>query len=100
MKKSLMFFSILIVAFIAFYDAKDRIKELDEVAANTPAQVEMNQSIQKPNVQMKYNTNDIKKNLIQNAGSANQKTIQDKKLLQNNLNNVDKRRDTISNPVN
>lgn len=100
MKKSLMFFSILIVAFIAFYDAKDRIKELDEVAANTPAQVEMNQSIQKPNVQMKYNTNDIKKNLIQNADSANQKTIQDKKLLQNNLNNVDKRRDTISNPVN
>ncbi len=100
MKKSLMFFSILIVAFIAFYDAKDRIKELDEVAANTPAQVEMNQSIQKPNVQMKYNTNDIKKNLIQNADSANQKTIQDKKLPQNNLNNVDKRRDTISNPVN
>lgn len=100
MKKSLMFFSILIVAFIAFYDAKDRIKELDEVAANTPAQVEMNQSIQNPNVQMKYNTNDIKKNLIQNADSANQKTMQDKKLLQNNLNNVDKRRDTISNPVN
>ena len=63
MKKSLMFLSILIVSFIAIFDAKDRIKELDEVAANTPVQVEMNQSIQKPNAQMKYNTNDIKKNL-------------------------------------
>ena len=49
---------------------------------------------------MKYNTNDIKKNLIENSDSANQKIIQDKKLLQNNVNNVDKRRDTISNPVN
>ncbi len=100
MKKSLMFLSILIVSFIAIFDAKDRIKELDEVAANTPAQVEMNQSIQKPNAQIKYNTNDIKKNLIQNSDSANQKIMQDKKLLQNNVNNVDKRRNTISNPVN
>lgn len=42
----------------------------------------------------------IKKNLIENSDSTNQKIMQDKKLLQNNVNNVDKRRDTISNPVN
>ena len=48
MKKSLIFLSILIVAFIAFFDAKDRIEELDEVAANTPSQVEMKQQIRPP----------------------------------------------------
>ena len=53
MKKSLIFFSIFIVALIAFIDAKDRIQELDEVAANTPSQVEMKQTINKFNKPMK-----------------------------------------------
>ncbi len=47
MKKSLIFFSIFIVAFIAFWDAKDRLQELNSVAVKTPAQVEMKPMIQK-----------------------------------------------------
>ena len=41
MNKYLVIFSILVVSIIAYTDARDRLKELDSVAANTPAQVEM-----------------------------------------------------------
>lgn len=41
MNKLLIIFSILVVSIIAYTDARDRLNELDEVAANTPAQVEM-----------------------------------------------------------
>lgn len=41
MNRILIIASILIVSFLAYTDAKERLKELDEVAANTPAQVEM-----------------------------------------------------------
>ena len=47
MKKSLIFLSIFIVAFIAFWDAKDRLQELESVAVKTPAQVEMKPMVQK-----------------------------------------------------
>ncbi len=47
MKKSLIFLSIFIVSCIAFWDAKDRLKELDSVAIKTPAQVEMMPMTQK-----------------------------------------------------
>ena len=41
MNKHLIIFSILVVCIMAYADARDRFRELDEVAANTPAQVEM-----------------------------------------------------------
>lgn len=41
MNRSLIIFSIAVVSILAYADARDRLKELDEVAANTPAQVEM-----------------------------------------------------------
>ncbi len=97
MKKSFIFLSIFIIAFIAFFDAKDRFKELDEVAANTPSQVEMKQMINKPDEQ-------INKDNIQNQ--KNVQTLQQKMnqnnnaIKQNQLDNVDKRRDTIKNPIN
>lgn len=53
MKNFLIFLCILTVSFIAFIDAKDRIAELDEIAANTPSQVEMKQSINKPRAQFR-----------------------------------------------
>ena len=46
MQKALIFFSVFIVTFIAVWDAKDRIQELDSVAVKTPAQVEMKPMIQ------------------------------------------------------
>lgn len=100
MKKSLIFLSIFIVSLIAFIDAKDRIEELDEVAANTPSQVEMKQMINKPEEQMKYNTDAIKNNVNNNAESAVKKRIQDNQLMQKQQNNVDRRRDSINNTVN
>lgn len=100
MKKSLIFLSIFIVSLIAFIDAKDRIEELDEVAANTPSQVEMKQMINKPEEQMKYNTDAIKNNVNNNAESAVKKRIQDNQLMQKQQDNVDRRRDSINNIVN
>lgn len=41
MNRYLVIFSILVVSIIAYTDARDRLNELDSVAANTPAQVEM-----------------------------------------------------------
>ena len=46
MQKSLIFFSIFIVTFIAVWNAKDRFQELETVAVKTPAQVEMKPMIQ------------------------------------------------------
>ena len=100
MKKSLIFLSIFVVSLIAFIDAKDRIEELDEVAANTPSQVEMKQMINKPEEQMKYNTDAIKNNVNNNAESAVKKRIQDNQLMQKQQDNVDRRRDSINNTVN
>lgn len=100
MKKSLIFLSIFIVSLIAFIDAKDRIEELDEVAANTPSQVEMKQMINKPEEQMKYNTDAIKNNVNNNAESAVKKRIQDNQLMQKQQDNVDRRRDSINNTIN
>lgn len=47
MKKFFIIFSILVVAMLAFLDAKTRIDELDAVAATTPSQVEMKRDMQK-----------------------------------------------------
>ncbi len=96
MKKSLIFLSIFIITLIAFFDAKDRFAELDEISANTPAQVEMKQMINKPDEQM--NTDNIQnQNSIKNL---QEKMNQDDSLIkQNQLNNIDKRRDTIENKV-
>lgn len=96
MKKSFIFLSIFIITFIAFFDAKDRFKELDEVAANTPSQVEMKQMINKPDEQI--NKDNIQKQ--QNVQTLQQKTDQDNSAIkQNQLNNIDKRRDTIKNQI-
>ena len=100
MKKSLIFLSIFIVSFIAFIDAKDRIKELDEVAANTPSQVEMKQMINKPDEQMKNQLPDYKNNSQKNGETLQDKMNNSNKYRQNQLDNVDKRRDTINKTVN
>ena len=45
MKNFFILFSILTVGFLAFWDAKTRIDELENVAATTPTQVEMQRKI-------------------------------------------------------
>lgn len=97
MKKSLIFFSILVVAFIAFFDAKDRFAELDEVAANTPAQIEMKQIINKPDKQMKNHVPDFQSSEKQGNQSIQDKMNSGRQDSQNQLDNVDKRRNTINN---
>ncbi len=83
MQKSLIFLSIFIVAFIAFWDAKDRLQELDSVAVKTPAQVEMKPMIQK--------TGDrAEKDDIQKQNSS--------EMFQNNFNQEDNK--NFKNPVN
>lgn len=83
MQKSLIFLSIFIVAFIAFWDAKDRLRELDSVAVKTPAQVEMKPMIQKSGDR-------AEKDDIQKQNSS--------EMLQNNFNQEDNK--NFKNPVN
>ncbi len=83
MQKSLIFLSIFIVAFIAFWDAKDRLQELDSVAVKTPAQVEMKPMIQKSGDR-------AEKDDIQKQNSS--------EMLQNNFNQEDNK--NFKNPVN
>lgn len=101
MRKSLIFLSIFIVALIAFVDAKDRIEELDEVAANTPAQVEMKQTINPitPSAK-KPNINNINPTFNQESQKLHQKMIQDSSRLQEKFNNVQERRKNITTPTN
>lgn len=99
MRKSLIFLCILTVAFIAFFDAKDRIEELDEVAANTPSQVEMKQMMNKPREQIKNHIPDVKPTEAQNNQNNN---IQNKGNtdIQNQFNKIDERRNTIPQQTN
>lgn len=95
MKKTFIFLSIFIIGLIAFFDARERFQQLDEISANTPSQVEMKQMINRPDEQMKKD-NIQNQNSIQNFQD---KMKQDNVLRQNQLNNVDKRRDTINNQI-
>ncbi len=96
MRKSLIFLSILIVTFIAFFDAKDRIEELEEVAANTPSQVEMKQMINKPDPQMRNDRDSINPNTDNNPQNLLKKREEDNRFLENSMENVGRRRDTIN----
>ena len=98
MKKSLIFLCILTVAFIAFFDAKGRIEELDEVAANTPSQVEMKQMMDKPEQQIKKHIPDVNRppQLPENNSLINPQDPN----LQKKFENVEKRRNTIQQQTN
>ena len=97
MKNSLILASILIIALIAFFDAKDRLAELESVAANTPSQIEMKQMINDPDEQMKNHIPDFKNSAEQNKQTIQDKMNQGREDSQNQLNNIDKRRNTINN---
>ena len=99
MKNSLILVSILIITIIAFFDAKERFAELESVAANTPAQIEMKQMINNPNAQMKNHIPNFKNSSEQKNQTIQDKMNQGREDSQNQLNNVDKRRNTINNKV-
>ncbi len=97
MKKFFIFFCISIIAMMAFFDARNRFEELDSVAANTPSQVEMKQMINRPDQQMNQDIIQDRKNIQ----TLNEKMKQNNNATkQNQLDNVDKRRETIKNPIN
>lgn len=100
MKRLLIFFSIMIVGAIAYFDAKDRIDELDEVAANTPSQVEMQQTMKNPKqTGVQNQTNNIQPQTSMPNQNLFNKTNQDASKTQNQYNAVQERRNTITNPV-
>ena len=91
MKNVLIFLAIFMVLCIAVYDVRERAKELQDVAANTPAQVEMKQMIKKPIevpksdvlFEPKNNENSVK--IFQESDKYRQKQFE----------NIEKRRETI-----
>ena len=97
MKNLFIFLTIFVIGLIAFYDAKERLQQLDEISANTPAQVEMKQMMNKPDTMMNKDNIQYKNNIQ----SLDEKALQnDRPIQQNQLNNIDKRRDTIINRTN
>ncbi len=96
MKKTFIFLSIFIIGLIAFFDAKERFQQLDEISANTPSQVEMKQMINRPDGQLNKDNIQKQNNVqtLQDKMNQNNKPIQ-----QNQLDNIDKRRDTINNQI-
>ena len=92
MKKFFVLFSIFIITLIAFYDAKERLAELDTKAANTPAQVEMRQNLEKP----ESNKTDsiLNKDILQNDINKPEQPYK-----QDQLDKIDKRRETIKNQI-
>lgn len=94
MKKSLIFLSVFVVACLAFFDAKGRIEELDEVSANTPSQVEMKTN---PAFDMKKNNNitDIKP---QDNTKKLHENINQNNTMNNNFDRINERRKNISAP--
>lgn len=96
MKKLFIFLSIFIIGLIAFFDARERFQQLDEISANTPSQVELQQMMNRPDAQMKKD-NIQNQNSIQNF--QNKMPQNNNVLQQNQLNNIDKRRDTINNQM-
>ena len=99
MKNFLILTSILIIAFIAFFDAKERLAELDSVAANTPSQVEMKQMINNPDEQMKRHVPNFKNNVEQKSETIQDKMNNGREDSQNQLDNVERRRNTINNKM-
>lgn len=101
MKKSLIFLCILVIAFLAFFDAKDRFAELDEVAANTPSQVEMYQMIDKPKEQIKNYIQD-EKPLQEQSKSQNYNNPKNDKNpdSQEQFDKIKKRRNSINQEIN
>lgn len=97
MKKLFIFLTVFVIGLIAFFDARERLQQLEKISANTPSQVEMKQMINKPDAQM--NKDNIQ---YQNSvKSLDEKAKQnDRPIQQNQLNNIDKRRDTINNQSN
>ena len=100
MKKFLIIFSIMTVCFLAYFDAKDRLDELSEIAATTPAQVELQQNMNKPQkIGVPNNSTKVQQPNFNNTP----KTIQQDNEYnstnrKNQFNSVQDRRRTITNP--
>lgn len=102
MKKLFIFLSIFVITMIAFFDAKERFQQLDEISANTPSQVEMKQFINAPDKQMQNNYSSqfgrADENLQPNSKIFHENQLP-KSIQQNQLNNIERRRNSISNPT-
>ena len=85
MKRIFIFLAILVVSVIAISDMRARLKELDEIAVKSPAQVEINKDLLKPSRERTRNfttqeaENDTKR----------QNTLYNDKVKEHNLNTND-----------
>ncbi len=97
MKKIFIIISIITVGTLAFIDASERIKELDAIAANTPSQVELNQSMESQDMHSQgnsYKTKPEYSNLKKNSG------INKDENTHSPFNNFKEKRKSITKPVN
>lgn len=102
MRKLFIFLSVLAIILIAFLDVKERFQQLDEISANTPSQVEMKQFINAPDKQMQNNHRSplgrIDENLQPNSKSFQENRMPES-IQQNQLNSIQRRRNSITNPI-
>lgn len=100
MKHILILLCILVVGVLAYVDAKDRIEELDEVAANTPSQVEMKQNIDPPKPTMSpTQMQTIQPKPMTDIQKAADKVNKDKQYLDKKFDSFQEKRNTITNPI-
>ena len=91
----------MVVGFLAFFDAASRMDELDEVAANTPSQVELQQTMKKPRTNDIQNKNfniQPEQKFQQNNQSGN-KIVTPSKPSTNQFEKIQERRKNITAPI-
>lgn len=100
MKRLLIFFSIMIVGVLAYVDAKDRMDELDEVAANTPSQVEMKIHTDPATpLKLQQDIDTIQPIINTDTQKLHEKIQMDSTKTQEQFNKMQERRNTITNPI-
>ncbi|MFI3300091.1 MAG: hypothetical protein R3Y28_01600 [Candidatus Gastranaerophilales bacterium] len=100
MKNLLVFLSLLVLCTMAYIDLKDRLIEIDRIGANTPAQVELNQSLSPSSTQsINQDINSLTPLKDKQPQKLYEKINDNSSGLQNPYNSVLDRRNTITNPV-
>lgn len=90
----------MIVGILAYVDAKDRMDELDEVAANTPAQVEMKiQTDPASPLKLQQDIEKIQPIINTDTQKLHEKIQMDSTKTQEQFNKMQERRNTITTPI-
>lgn len=100
MKNTLVILSLLILGTMAYYDLQDRLIDIDKIGANTPAQVELNQTITSPTTStINQDINTLTPLKDKQPSTLRQEINQNSSDIKDSFQSVQERRNTITTPV-